>query len=116
VVILPGIPSILRHIVSDRVDPQLLAGRGRPEHIVEITHAYPESWLNPVLHRLVAELPDVHVGSYAGRECVIRLRGPREPVEEAAALVRAALDELGALPGSARVRAAWRSHWTPEET
>jgi len=94
IVVLPGVPDELRRIVAEGVEPALLAGRGRLQHVVELTHAYPESALSPTLEALVARFPDVAVGSYPGREVLIRLRGPRDQVEEAASLVRAALADL----------------------
>lgn len=94
VVVLPGVPSEFRRIVSAGVEPALLAGRGRPEHVVEVRHTHPESALNPVLELLVAEARGVHVGSYPGPEVVVRLQGPEGPTEAAAAAVRAFLADL----------------------
>ena len=111
IVVLPGIPAELRRITLDTVEPSLLRGRGRPRHVVEITHRYPESALNPILHRLVADFPDVHIGSYPGRRCTVRLTGDAQRVEQAAAAVRDYLAELDARPGSPRQRAAWGRRW-----
>jgi molybdenum cofactor synthesis domain-containing protein len=111
IVILPGIPSELKRIVAGAVEPELLAGRGAPRHVRELAHGYPESALNPVLDRLVGEFPDVHVGSYPGRECVIRLAGARERVDVAAGEVAAYLAELDAAPGAANLRRSWQSRW-----
>lgn len=107
IVILPGVPGELRRIMREGIEPQLLAGRGAPQHVAEVTHGYPESTLNPVFDRLVAEFPDVHLGSYPGPECVVRLKGAEERVEAAMALVREALAELEADPGAARLRERW---------
>ena len=115
IVILPGIPDEFRRIARDCVEPELLAGRGRPQHVIEITHPYPESALNPVLEQLEADYPDVHVGSYPGRRCTVRLKGPREQVEGAAARVREALAAVEAAPGSDRLRATWQAHWPADE-
>ncbi|MBA2528591.1 MAG: hypothetical protein H0V19_01280, partial [Euzebyales bacterium] len=93
------------------VEPALLAGRGEPQHVAEVTHGYPESTLNPVLDRVVAEFPDVHVGSYPGRECIIRLKGPQPRVAAAMTLVTGELQRLAADPAAARVRASWRARW-----
>jgi molybdenum cofactor synthesis domain-containing protein len=41
IVILPGIPSELKRIFDDGVVPDLLAGIGHPQHVVELTHPYP---------------------------------------------------------------------------
>jgi molybdenum cofactor synthesis domain-containing protein len=114
IVILPGIPSEFRRITATSVEPDLLDGRGRPQHVVEVTHPYPESMLNPALGRLVDDYPDVDVGSYPGRECTIRLKGPAERVEEAASLVRAAIADVAATPGSEALRKAWQAHWTTD--
>lgn len=113
VVVLPGVPSELRRIVLASVEPQLLEGRGRPQHVQELCHPYPESLLSPLLDRLVLAYPDVHVGSYPGHECVVRLEGPREQVEAATTEVRAALQQLAGDPSANRMRAAWQARWTP---
>jgi molybdopterin-biosynthesis enzyme MoeA-like protein len=107
VVILPGIPGELRRIVTESVEPTLLAGRGQPQHVAELTHGYPESALNVVFDRLVADFPDVHLGSYPGRVCTVRLKGGADRVEAAMALVRAELAALDAAAGSAALRAGW---------
>jgi molybdenum cofactor synthesis domain-containing protein len=115
IVILPGIPSELRRITADCVEPQLLAGRGRPQHVVELLHPYPESALNPVLERLATDFPEVHVGSYPGRQCTVRLKGTREQVEGAAERVRAAIAAMDDSPGSDRLRTAWQQHWPADD-
>jgi molybdenum cofactor synthesis domain-containing protein len=107
IVILPGIPGELQRITTESIEPLLLAGRGDPDHVAELTHGYPESTLSPVFDRLVADYPDVHLGSYPGPECLVRLKGRRERVEEAMELVRSAVAALDAEPGSERLRAAW---------
>jgi nicotinamide-nucleotide amidase len=112
VVVLPGIPGELRRIVTEGVEPALLAGRGRPLHVVELTHPYPESALSPALEEVVAGFPDVAVGSYPGPDCVIRLRGPRDRVEEAAVVVRTALAELDGDEGAAGMRSRWQRQWS----
>ncbi|MEX0657935.1 MAG: molybdopterin-binding protein [Egibacteraceae bacterium] len=111
IVILPGIPSLLQRITIDSVEPALLAGRGRPDHVVERTHGYPESTLTPMLQRLTATFPDVHVGSYPGRECLVRLQGPRARVEAADAVLAAYLEQLAADPASDGLRDLWQSRW-----
>lgn len=111
IVVMPGIPEELDRILADGVEPALLAGRGQPEHVAERQHAYPESTLNPVLERIAAELPDVHLGSYpptGDREvCTIRLSGAAERVDLAAAWVDEALDALEQDAGAQDLRAAW---------
>lgn len=111
IAIMPGIPSELQRITVEGVEPRLLAGHGTPQHVAERTHPYPESILNPVLDRLTVEFPDVHVGSYPGWECVVRLKGVRERVEAADALVADYLEQLAADPSSARLQALWQSRW-----
>lgn len=111
IVVMPGIPSHLQRIFDEGVEPALLAGRGQPQHVEEVRHAYPESALNPVLDRLVVEFPDVHLGSYPGHECIVRLKGERSRVVAATQIVTAYLVELDADPGAARLSAAWQARW-----
>ena len=111
IVVLPGIPQELVRIVSEGVEPALLEGFGHPQHVVEVTHGYPESTLNPVFDRLVEDFGDVHLGSYPGKECLVRLKGERDRVEAAAEVVRAELARLDADPGSAALREAWAARW-----
>ena len=111
IVVMPGVPSQLERIFDDGVVPTILAGRGEPQHVEELRHPYPESTLNPVLDRLVVEFPDVHLGSYPGHECIVRLKGPRERVVAARQIVQSYLDELAADPGAARLSAAWQERW-----
>lgn len=111
IVIMPGVPGQLRRIFTDGVEPHLLAGRGRPQHVAEVRHPYPESTLNPVLDRLVVEYPDVHLGSYPGTECVVRLKGDKDRVESAMALVVEYLDEFAKDPAAERLSQAWRAAW-----
>jgi molybdenum cofactor synthesis domain-containing protein len=111
IVVMPGVPGQLQRIFTEGVEPHLLAGRGRPQHVEEITHPYPESTLNPVLDRLVAEYPDVHLGSYPGHECTVRLKGDKGRVTAAMQLVLDYLAELDADPGAVRLAEAWQSRW-----
>lgn len=111
VVVLPGVPRELRRIMTDGVEPALLAGRGVPPHVVELTHPYPESFLTPVFARIAAEFRDVALGSYPARECIVRLRGPRDQAEQAAELIAAEIRRLDADPGAANVRARWQRRW-----
>lgn len=111
VVVLPGVPGEYRRIVTEGAEPALLAGRGVPLHVVEVAHGYPESTLNPVLDRIVADFPDVHLGSYPGATCVVRLKGEPERTEQAATLVRGFLDELERDDGAVRARDRWRRRW-----
>lgn len=110
-VVLPGVPGQLRRIFDEGIEPHLLAGRGRPQHVAEVRHPYPESTLNPVLDRLVAEYPDVHLGSYPGTECIVRLKGDKERVEAAMEVVVEYLDELARDPAARRLSEAWQARW-----
>lgn len=112
IVVLPGIPSELRRLTDAAVAPELLAGRGRADHVVELTHPYPESALTPLLERLVADHPTVHVGSYPAKQTVVRLEGPAGDVERAAATVRARLDELADDPSAQRHASEWQARWS----
>jgi molybdenum cofactor synthesis domain-containing protein len=111
IVILPGVPNQLQRIFIDGIEPHLLAGRGHPQHVAEVRHPYPESTLSPVLDRLVAEYPDVHMGSYPGTECIVRLKGEKARVEAAMELVTAYLEELAEDPAAQRLSQAWRARW-----
>ena len=115
VVVLPGVPAELERLVREGVSPELLEGRGRQVHAVELRHGYPESFLGPELDRLVLEEPDVQVGSYPDRECVVRLRGPVEAVERAASRLRTRLAQIDAEPGSEQVRRRWAERWSTGE-
>jgi nicotinamide-nucleotide amidase len=111
IVVLPGVPRELRHIMTRGVEPAFLEGRGEPLHVIELSHGYPESALNPVLDEIVRDFPDVLLGSYPGPECVIRLRGHERRVEEAAELVRSFLRQLDDDEGADRIRERWRRGW-----
>jgi molybdenum cofactor synthesis domain-containing protein len=111
IVILPGVPHELKRIVEHGVEPLLLAGRGEPLHVAEVRHPYPESTLNPALERVLAEFPELHLGSYPGQECVIRLKGPRQSVEAAAMMLEASVAAFAEDPSSERLRVAWQARW-----
>jgi molybdenum cofactor synthesis domain-containing protein len=111
VVILPGIPKELQQIMRQGIEPTLLKGRGAPLHVAEARHGYPESTLGPMFDRLAAEFPDVHVGSYPDRECLIRLKGSVDRVELAMRVVRDFLADLDADPSNQWLRTAWSAHW-----
>lgn len=116
IVILPGVPHELQRITEHGIEPLLLDGKGEPQHVAELQHPYPESTLNPVLERIVADYPDVHLGSYPGRVCTIRLKGPRERVEAAMVLVQEHLTILDADEGTQRLKVAWQERWTDRES
>jgi molybdenum cofactor synthesis domain-containing protein len=111
IVVMPGVPSELKRVMCQGVEPSLLRGRGAPLYVAEIRHGYPESALSPLLDRLVVDFGDLHVGSYPDRECMIRLKGTPERVEQAMDVIRAFLAELDANPSSHRLRAAWGTRW-----
>lgn len=111
VVILPGVPTELQRITVQGVEPALLAGRGEPQTVEELQHGYPESLLNPVFDRLVTDYPDVHLGSYPGQVCTVRLKGHPERVADALALVHDYLAELDADPAHAALRQSWATRW-----
>ena len=108
IVILPGVPHLLREIVEEVVEPHLIAGRNVPPRVVEVEHAFPESALNLTFAELLARYPDVKLGSYPGDPMLVRLTGAAEEVAGAERLVRDAIDGLAATPEGARLRDAWR--------
>jgi nicotinamide-nucleotide amidase len=110
-VIMPGVPRQLRGIFAEGIEPNLLAGRGTPQHVAEVRHPYPESTLNPVFDRLVEEYADVHLGSYPGTECIVRLKGTKDRVEAAMGLVDDYLAALADDPAAARLSEAWQTRW-----
>ena len=112
IVILPGIPSEMKRIFDGGVVPELLDGLGVPQHVIELTHEYPESTLNPLFDTLVRDFADVHLGSYPGMPCIVRLKGGKDRVEEAEMTVKAYLDDLDADPSSERLRQAWAARWS----
>jgi molybdenum cofactor synthesis domain-containing protein len=107
IVILPGVPSEFRALLSDAIEPRLLAGRNVIPKVVELTHGFPESLLNLTFVELGERWPAVKLGSYPGRPMIVRLTGPDEAVDEAAGFVRAALDALEEDPASARLPQRW---------
>ncbi len=115
IVILPGIPSELKRIFDQGIVPDLLVGVGVPQHVVELTHPYPESTLNPLFDQLVTDYADVHLGSYPGSPCIVRLKGTKDRVEEARRMVEDYLGSLEGDPASARLRQAWAARWDDRE-
>ncbi len=115
VVILPGVPSQFRGIVAGAIRPELLEGRNPAIEVVEVEHGFPESALNPCFAEVIAEFPDVKLGSYPGNTMLVRLMGPVGRAEAAAALVRRSLDELLATEGGARMAAQWTERWRKQD-
>lgn len=107
IVVLPGVPSELRAIVTEVVAPTMLAGRNPTRAVAEVTHDFPESALNLCFAALLRRFPAVKLGSYPGVPMLVRLTGPPEDVSAAAAFVEQALADLRAEPGGQRLAAAW---------
>lgn len=115
VVILPGIPSEFAALLDGAVLPTLVAGRGEPPHVRELTHHYPESLLNLGFVELLARFPEVKLGSYPGRPMIIRLSGPTDAVEGAAALLTTYLADLDASEVGRRLAARRAAREAEEE-
>ncbi|MGH3443025.1 MAG: competence/damage-inducible protein A [Nitriliruptorales bacterium] len=115
IVILPGVPSQLRAIVTEVVEPDLVAGRGRSRAVAEVTHSFPESTLNRLFARLGRTYPDLRVGSYPGAPMLVRLRGHPEDVSAAEAEVHEELEALLATPAGRRLAAAWAERFAAAE-
>lgn len=114
VVVLPGVPSQFHRIVTDAVEPDLLAGRGVEVTTAEITHGYPESVLNRCFDEIAERWPGVRIGSYPGAPMLVRLRGHPDDVREARRHVEEYIAELDAGPG-AGVREAWSRRFSPTD-
>ncbi len=110
IVILPGVPSHLRAIMSNGVEP-LLAGRNEPPAVVEVTHSFPESALNLCFAEVMEAYPDVKVGSYPGVPMTVRLSGPPGPTQEAAEQLRDYVRELEEDPAGERLARAWSARF-----
>lgn len=110
IVILPGVPEELTRIVEHGVEP-VLARIGSPVHVREVRHPYPESMLSPLLSELGREHPDVALGSYPGRECLLRLKGPADEVARVEARVRERLEALAGDAVATRLSARWQARW-----
>lgn len=106
-VVLPGVPSQVREIVTTAVEPALLAGRNAAQQVRELTHGFPESALNLCFARIMTEHPDVKVGSYPGVPMTVRLSGPPAAVDAAFDVLRGYVRDLEAAPAGARLAAAW---------
>ncbi len=111
IVVLPGVPSQFHRIVTEAVEPDLLAGRGIEETMVEITHGYPESVMNHCFDQIAERWPEVKIGSYPGAPMLVRLRGHPDEVEDARRLVEEYLADLEAGPGVG-VREAWAQRFS----
>ena len=109
-VILPGVPSELERIVEDGVAGLLTEVADLP-HVAELRHPYPESALSPLFAELVDDHPDVKVGSYPGKECVVRMKGPEAAVTAAMRRVRERLAVLDDDAVAQRMRERWQARW-----
>lgn len=107
VVVLPGVPSEFRRLVSDVLEPGFLAGRNDVPTVVEVEHALPESSLNLAFTAMLERYPRVKLGSYPGRPMLVRLTGRSDEVAGAEALVRAAIEQIQSSPGGANLAATW---------
>ena len=115
VVVLPGVPSEFRSIVSQVVEPSMLAGRNPIPTVVEIEHGFPESALNLTFAQLAERAPGVKLGSYPGRPMLVRLSGDQEEVEVAAGIVRDAIRGLEEGPAGGRLRSSWERRRAGDE-
>lgn len=115
VVILPGVPSEFRRLVTEVLAPSYLADVNRVPAVEEIHHFFPESVLNLTFVELLRRFPDVKLGSYPGSPMIVRLTGEAAAVAGAAELVRDAIRELEATPAGERLAAAWRGR-SPAES
>lgn len=107
IVVLPGVPAQLRAIVSEAVEPALLAGRNRPAAVAELTHAFPESVLNVCFAEVLERYPEVKIGSYPGMPMTVRVTGPPEQVQPAMGRIRAFVEDLQRNPVGERLARAW---------
>lgn len=105
--VLPGVPGQLRDIYREAVHPRLVAGRGEPPAVAEVTHGFPESALNPCFAALVEHYPELKVGSYPGVPMMVRLRGRAGDVAAARAELERYLSDLEGDPAGARLRRGW---------
>ena len=106
VVVLPGIPTEFEALLDHAVLPRLVAGRNPRPHVRELRHHYPESALNLVFAEVLERHPEVKLGSYPGRPMLVRLRGPHDPVEEAADRIAGAIADLDGSDAGRRIAAA----------
>lgn len=107
VVVLPGVPRQTRDLVSNGIEPELLAGRNPAWTVEEVHHPFPESVLNPLFLRLAEQHPDVKLGSYPGDPMIVRLQGHEDDVTAAAAFVRDEVEQLAGTDGGRRIATAW---------
>jgi molybdopterin-biosynthesis enzyme MoeA-like protein len=91
--VLPGVPTELKSIVTEELEPEFLAGR-LAATVQELRFlSAPESRFYPVMRELEESHPDISVGSYPHletRELVIRVLGddPKRVAEVAELVLR----------------------------
>ena len=100
--VLPGVPSELKSIFTEEIEPEFLAGRsGAAVRELRFVFAV-EARFYPVMRELEVSHPDVSVGSYPHfetRELVIRFLGAEERrVLEAMEIVRQRVAAMGLAP------------------
>jgi nicotinamide-nucleotide amidase len=100
--VLPGVPSELKSIFSDELEPEFLAG-GAAAFVQELRFLFAvEARFYPVMRELEASHPDVRVGSYPKfetRELVIRFSGlDQAQVRAAREIVRRRVKPMGLVP------------------
>lgn len=107
IMILPGVPSEFRAIVTNAIEPDLLEGRNEPFQVRELTHGFPESVLNVIFARLIERYPGVKLGSYPGVPMIVRLIGRPGEVDEAMDELQAYVTDLENDEGGSRLKDAW---------
>lgn len=115
VVVLPGVPSEFRNLVTGSVEPELLDGFGTPLRVAELRHPYPESLFAPLLAELDEAYPTLHIGSYPGRECLLRLQGDDATVASALRRLEQHAEQLRSDPAAQRMARDWQAHWPDDE-
>jgi nicotinamide-nucleotide amidase len=110
VIVLPGVPTQFRELVTGLEEP-LLTRHGTPGRTIELYHPFPESVLAPTLEDIERQAPAVRVGSYPGRECLLRISGPSGPAEDVAAQLEAVIADLGGDPRMQELADSWRRGW-----
>jgi molybdopterin-biosynthesis enzyme MoeA-like protein len=100
--VLPGVPSELKGIFTEQLEPEFLAGRSAAE-VRELRFAFAvEARFYPVMRELESSHPEVSVGSYPNfetRELVIRFLGDdARRVAEAMEIVRERVAAMGVTP------------------
>lgn len=94
VLLLPGPPEELAAVFTHVVEPIYLMD-GKPKHVRELSHPYPEATLAGLLADLALATPVVSIGSYPrADDSLIRVSGPADEVDRIAAVVASFLADL----------------------